>query len=298
MNAFHRQARDALGQGVAAGEHAGADGRRVQRKQFARVGAAIPHDDFVFIARMGGQRPHQGQATALGREHAGYVQEGLAQRRCQLHPHFVGHAVLLVQREAKIKQFRLLLADQARQRDGGAHVRQRIVRRFMQQAIGRAQVFQAETRASIFLARPHDALRAQRVRHAHHVQDVPAPALVLPFARVGIDQIAPEQEARDFIIETYRVVADPDRARLGKRLLDGGGELVLRHPRFQALLRGNAGNQARLRIGQEIRRRLAIQHDRFADFIECGVGADRRELGRTVAARLHAKGFVIVPEKG
>ena len=80
-------------------------------------------------------------------------------------------------------------------------------------------------------------------------------------------------------------------------MLDGGGKLVFRYAPFQALLWCDAGDQARLRIGQEIRRRLAIQHDRFANFIEPGIGPDRRKLGRAVAPRLGTEGFVIMPKK-
>jgi hypothetical protein len=51
------------------------------------------------------------------------------------------------------------------------------------------------------------------------------------------------------------------------------------------------------RVGQEVGRRLAIQHDRRADLVQVGIGADRGELGRAVAARLGAEGFVVVPEE-
>jgi hypothetical protein len=64
------------------------------------------------------------------------------------------------------------------------------------------------------------------------------------------------------------------------------------------LLRRDAGDQAGLRVGQEIIGGLAIQHDRIADLVQLGIGADRGELRRAVAARDGAKGFVVVPEKG
>jgi hypothetical protein len=44
--------------------------------------------------------------------------------------------------------------------------------------------------------------------------------------------------------------------------------------------------------------RLAEQHQRLADLVEVGIGADRGELRRAIAARLGAEGFVVVPEKG
>lgn len=69
------------------------------------------------------------------------------------------------------------------------------------------------------------------------------------------------------------------------------------HAPLEALLRRDAGDQAGLRIGQEIRRRLAVQHDRLADFIQAGVGADGGKLRRAVAPRLHAERLVVVPEE-
>src|SRR5476649_2480447 len=158
-------------------------------------------------------------------------------------------------------------------------------------------MLELEAGLAVLAQRPFDAFRAQCVGHSHHVQQIPAAALVLPFARVGIDQVAPEQVARDFIVETDGVVADAYRARLVKCLFDGLGELMLRHAQLQAVLRCDAGDQARLRVGQEMVGRLAIQHDGRADVIEVGVGADRGELGRAIAARLGAKGFVVVPKE-
>ncbi len=191
----------------------------------------------------------------------------------------------------------LLLADQARQRHRGAHVGQRIVRGFVRQAIGRAQQFEPEAHPSLFVGRPHDAVRPQRVGGAHQIEDVPAPAVVLPFARIGIDQVAPEQETGELVVEADGVVADADGAGLAEGLLDVARELVLGHPLRQALLRGDAGDQAGLRVGQVIRRGLAILHQRRADFVQLGVGADRGELRRAIAARADAEGFVVVPEK-
>jgi len=244
-----------------------------------------------------GQRPDDAQAAPFGGEHAGHVQEGLALAGGQVHAHFAGDPVFLVQGEAEFEQLRLLFLDQAGQGDGGAHVGQRIVRRFVGQAIGLAQMLQPETGLAIVALRPLNAVRAQRVRHAHDVEDVPAAAMVLPFARIRVDQIAPEQETRHFIVEADGVVAHADGARFREGRFDGGGELVLGHAQLQALLRRDARDQARLRVGQEVIGRLAIQHDGLADLVEVGIRADGRELGRAIAARLGAKGFVVVPKE-
>jgi hypothetical protein len=120
----------------------------------------------------------------------------------------------------------------------------------------------------------------------------------LPFPGIWVDEIAPEHEARDFIIKTNGVVAHAHGTGLGQLTLNGVGKAVLGHAFSQAGLRQDAGQQAGFRFGQEVGRGLAILHQRRADFIEIGVGADARKLRGAVATRHDAKGFVVVPIKG
>ena len=145
--------------------------------------------------------------------------------------------------------------DEAGQRDGGAHVGQRVVRGLVRDAVGLRQVLQLERRPAVLVLRPLDALGPQRPGGAHDVEQVPAAALVLPLARVRVDQVAPEQVARDLVVEADRVVADADRAGLRQRALDLGGERVLGQALLEAGLRHDAGEQAGLGVGQRIGRR-------------------------------------------
>ena len=170
--------------------------------------------------------------------------------------------------------------------------------RSVRQAIGGGQMFEFEAGLAIGMRWPLNAIRAQRVGHAHHVQQVPPAAFVLPLARVRVSQVAPQQKTRYLVIESNAVVTHADGAGLGKRSLNLRRKGVFGHPVFKAMLRGDAGEQAGLRVGEVVRRRLAIQHQRRADLVEFGIGANSRELGRTVAPRIDAKGFVVVPEKG
>ncbi len=118
----------------------------------------------------------------------------------------------------------------------------------MRNAVRGGQMFEPEARLAIGIGRPGDAIRPQCIGGAHHVQDIPAAATVLPFACVGIDQVAPEQKARYFVIKANRVVTDPDRAALRKRLLDCRGKLVFRHTFLNTGLGCDACNQACLWI--------------------------------------------------
>ena len=247
---------------------------------------------------MAGQRPHHGQAAALGREHARDVQEGLRGLAHRRQAELAGHAVLAVQREGEIEQLGLGVADQPRQRDGGAHVRQRIVRRLVQQAVGLGEVLELEAGAAVLLLRPLDAVGPQRIGQAHHVEQVPTAAFVLPLARIGIDEVAPEQEARDLVVEADGVVAHADGAGLREGALDLRRELVLGQAAFEAQLRRDAGDQRGLGTRQVVGRGLAIDHQRLADLVERRVGADGGELRGPVAARHGAEGFVVVPEEG
>ena len=298
MNAFQWEARHAFGQLGAAREQALAQRRHIERGQLGRVVRQIPGEQFVLVGGMARQRPHYGQAAALGREHARNVQKGpraLARgRQAQLG----GNAVLLVQAEREVEQPGLPGADQPRQRDGGTHVRQRIVRGLVRQSVGARQVREPEARLAVIVGGPFDAVGAQRVGQPRHVEQIPAAAVVLPFARVGIDQVAPEHEARDLVVEADGVVAHADGASLREGPFDLRREFALGHAALQAQLRRDAGDQAGFGVGQEVGRRLAVQHQRLADLIEFGVGADARELRRAVAPHVGAKGFVVVPEEG
>ena len=283
----------AFGQLVLAREEALADRGRVQAQQCARVLRQVPDDDLVLVLRVRRQRPHHGQAAALHRVAARQVHERPADAD------LVEHRFLAPQLQAEVPQLRLLVLDQPRQRDGGAHVRQRIVRGLVRQAVGGGEVLQPEAgAAAIGPLGPGDAFGAQRPGGAHQVEEVPAAAAVLPLAGVGVDQVAPEQVAGEFVVKPDGVVAHTDGAGLGQQALDAGGKRGLGLALGQAFLRGDAGDQAGVGVGQVVGSGLAIGHHRLADFIQLGVGADGRKLGRPVAPHVGAKGFVVVPDEG
>ena len=298
VHALDRQPRHAFGQVGRGGEQALADGLGLQVGQLGRVGGQVPGQQLVLVGGVHGQRRHHGDAAARGAEHAADVQERprVLQRRWQAQ--LLRHALFFMQRQAEVEQLGLALAQQPRQRDGGAHIGQRIVRRFVRQAVGGAQLLEPEGGVAVLAHRPLDALGPQRVRGAHHVQQIPAPAAVLPLARIGVAQVAPQHEAGDLVVEADRVVADADGSALAQRIVDAAGEFMLGHALGRALLRRDAGDQAAFGLGQHVGRRLAVQHQRLADLVQLGIGADGGELRRPVAPRVGAEGFVVVPEKG
>jgi hypothetical protein len=153
--------------------------------------------------------------------------KGRTSRRVRGQAQLLRHAVLLPQRQAEVEQLGLPGADQPRQRDGGAHVGQRIVRLRVGQTVGGADLFEPEGGQAVIAQRPVDALGPQRVGAARHVQQVPAAAAVPPFAPVGVDEVAPQQEARHLVVEADGVVARADGAGLGRArrlmLLGEGG---------------------------------------------------------------------------
>ena len=292
------QARHALGQVCRAGEHAQANVVHIQGGQLARVVRQVPGNQLVLVGGVAGQRPHHRQAAPLCREHARHMQKRPRRERRGGQAQLGRHAVFLVQRQGKVKQLGVVLANEPRQRNGGAHVRQRIVRGLVHQAVGFGEVFQLEAGRAIFLLRPVDAIGPQRIRHAHHVQQIPPAALVLPLARIGVDEVAPEHEARDFIVKPDGVVAHANGAGLRKLGLDAVRKLALGQAFFQAQLGGDAGDEARLRIGQVVVGGPAVDHQRLTDLVELGIGADGGKLRRAIQPRVGTKGFVVVPEKG
>jgi hypothetical protein len=296
MDGLDRQPRDAFGQSLLLREHPLADGRGIEAQQFVGRRGAVPHDELVLVGRVRRQRPDQRDAAALRPIHARDVQEGhaLGLGAGDLIP----HRLLAAQLQAEVPQLGLGVAQPAGQGHGGAHVGQRIVGRLVGQAIGGGQMLQLEARAAVLMLRPFEALGAQRIGAAHDVEQVPAAAAVLPFTAIGVDEVAPEQVARHLVVETDGVVAHADRARQGQHGLDGRRELMLGHAALQAVLRQDAGQQAALRVGQVVGCRLAVEHQRLADLVELGIGAQAGELGGPVAARHTAEGLVVVPEEG
>ena len=93
----------------------------------------------------------------------------------------------------------------------------------LSRAIGNCQITQTKARATIRLDWPLNTLRAQSIGRSHHVQQVPAAALVLPFACVGLDQVAPEQKARELVVKADGVVAHAYGAGQGQLGLDARG---------------------------------------------------------------------------
>ena len=295
VDGLDRQAFHALGQILLAAEHAPAQAVHIQPRHLRRRLPQVPDDDLVLVDRVRRQRPDHRDAAALGAVAARHVQERPALRLGGVD--LVEHRVLLAQPQAEIPQPRLLRLDPPRQRERGAHVRQGIVRVVVVQPVGAREVFELEGRPAVLVCRPDDAVRAQCPGAAQHVHQVPAAALVLPLACIGVDQIAPEQEARHLVVEADRVVAHAHRARAGQLRLDRRREGVLGQAALQAGLRQDAGEQAGFGLGQEVRRGAAVAHHRRVDRVQIGIGAQAGELRRPVAARHRTEGFVVVPEE-
>ena len=178
------------------------------------------------------------------------MQKRLSRQRACGKAQLFGHTLFFVQAQAKFKQLRLGGTEQARQRNRRPHVRQCIVRCLMQQAIGPGQIFELETGARcgwvvgvalVMLARPDNTLRTQRVSHAHYVLNVPAATAVLPFSSVGVDQVAPEQMAGDFIVKPDAVIADANRAWLGQQAFNFCCKFMFWYAARQTYLGRDAG---------------------------------------------------------
>ncbi|MNP06869.1 hypothetical protein D3C76_988700 [compost metagenome] len=209
--------------------------------------------------------------------------------------HLVEHALLAAQAVEEVVELRLALADQPRQGDGRAHVGQRVVGLAMLDAVGRGEAFQLQ-RHLVVLLRPDDAFRAQGVGGAHQVDQVPAAVAALPFAGVGVEEVAVEAVARHLVVEAQGVVAGHAGAGARQFGVQAGHEFRLAKSALGEQPRPDAGDQAGQRMRQDVVARLAIEVERLADLVERLVGADAGDLQRPVAARIDAGGFVVVPE--
>jgi len=119
----------------------------------------------------------------------------------------------------------------------------------VQQPIRARQIFKLEARFAVRLDRPLDAIGPQRIGHAHHVKQIPATALVLPFTCVGVYQVAPKQVARYFVVKSDGVITHANRTGLRQHLFNLCGKGALGQALLQAQLRRDPRQQTRFRVG-------------------------------------------------
>jgi len=154
--------------------------------------AQIRHNQAIRHARMHTQNGNRRGMTKHGREHARSVQHRLGLLLVQKRT----HGIFTAQSVGESKQLRLLVANQPRQVDRGAHITQRIMRVGMSQPIRCGQVGELETWRTVFTPGPLDTLRAQGIGVACQIQKIPARIAVAPFVRISIKKIAIKQKSR------------------------------------------------------------------------------------------------------
>jgi hypothetical protein len=113
----------------------------------------------------------------------------------------------------------------------------------MGQGIGSAEIGQLEAGIAILAQRPAEAVRPQRIGRSGQVDQVEARISARPLALVGIDEVAPEQVARDFIVEAHAVVAERAGLRLAASASTRCGEIRARRDRAQSRLGADAGDR-------------------------------------------------------
>ena len=120
----------------------------------------------VFIARVPAQRYNYRHTALLNRKHTG----NMHQRFMVKHIHQRANLGFLPQTIEVAIQFRLLIFNQTRQRNGGTHIGDRIVRLTMIQAVGRGQVLELKAFTAVVMLRPDNTLGAQSIGAAHHIE--------------------------------------------------------------------------------------------------------------------------------
>ncbi|MCY1377670.1 hypothetical protein D9M69_652540 [compost metagenome] len=119
----------------------------------------------------------------------------------------------------------------------------------------------------------------------------------MPLAGIGVEKIAVQAIAGDFIVETQAVVTHAASARLDHFGMHASHELGLAQALVCQLAGGDARDQAGGRMRQDVVAGLTVDVQRHADFIEFFVGTNSGDLQRAVAARIDTGGFVVVPEQ-
>ena len=165
-------------------------------------------------------------------------------------------------------------------------------------AVGGGELFQSEHGQMVFVVRPCDAFGAQGVAGADDVEQIPAGIAVLVAVFVGVEEVAVEGVAGDFVVVTDVVEADGASVGLGKFGVNPRSKFGLGHAFLVALLRGDTGNQHGFGRGQVVVGLFAIECDGVGDEVEIGVGADASKLRGAVAGGVDAECFVVVEKEG
>ena len=213
-----------------------AQGVGIEAEQVAQIGGQVAGDDGVFVAGVPCQRGDKGGVAAGIAEHAGDVhQRGVAGG-----VYHGGERGFTSVFKEELEQARLFLFDEFGDGDGGVHVGERVVGVGVFYAVGGGELFQAEYGQAVFIARPFYALGAQGVAGADDVEQVPAGVAVLVAVFVGVEEVAVEGVAGDFVVVTDVVVAHDAGVGLGKFGANPRGKFGLGYAFLLAFLRGDA----------------------------------------------------------
>ena len=177
----------------------------------------------------------------------------------------------------------------------------------MLNAVGLGQKFEFEAdaapagslrvhrRINFFPLRPFDGIAPQRPGSTNDGKEIPPRAAVRPAVLIGVEEIPPEKEAIDFIVESKGVVADAHRTGSIKPLPDVLRELSFPQSLFFAELRRDSGEQRALRARELIHSRTAIENLALRHGFKIEARAAACELCGAISLRIHAEGFVVVP---
>ena len=163
--------------------------------------------------------------------------------------------------------------------------------------VGFRQMFQAHADLTGFVGWPLDAVGAQRIASAHHINQIPTGVILLPRMRIRVNEITIEQMTGDFVVKINRVIANNGGVRDIKFGGNFAGERRFIHALFQRMLRCDARDQHGLRVRQEIRRRLTVNCQGPSTWLKCKVGAQSSELRGAVYLWVCSPRFIVVPIK-
>ena len=257
--------------------------------KFGRIVRHIEHDRRIGIPRLIREaNDRRGASPAL------------KQRRHPYEPvlHDGGCLVFVPHAQGPVEQPRLPGANETGHIDRRHHIGERLVGLPVSpDSILCRKVLKTKRGLSVLSHRPRDAIRAQRIRSAEQVDEVPARIAVAPVPCIRIEQIPVEQEAGMLVVEPDRIV--PHRAGAGPHKLPVNpvGEFRFGKAMLFEVRRREAMHQRGFGLRQSVRGGAAVAHDRLARDMQVPVGSHARELHRAIPPRLVAGRFVVVPEK-
>ncbi len=164
--------------------------------------------------------------------------------------------------------------------------------------VGPGEIFETKTGRPLLVDRPCHTIRTQGIRHPKQVDNVPSRIALLPFPRVGIEEIAVQHVTGELVIESNTVEprdAGPGYDEFFMNAVNEG-DLIESFP--EQVRHQDPRYHDRPGRGHHIVAGPAIEIERLINDVEREVRANTGKLDRAVPRGVDPGSLIVVPVDG